>query len=247
MKKTFGKIKDVVGDYILYTFFQSFNRKVRTQRKFPLTIPVLIVNYNQLANLKNLISFLFERKFQNIVIVDNKSTYPPLLEYYKSLNGRVTVEYMPDNYGHMVFFENKQLQEKYGQGYYILTDPDILPNPNLPENFMSVMLKIMDRYHFHIQKVGFALDIESIPDYFPLKQKVLSWERQYWTKEIAKDVYHADIDTTFALYKPRYPAAFNSKRRRFYEALRLGGSFTIKHMGWYLNPENLSNEQRYYR
>ncbi len=246
IKKTFKKVKHFIRYHIQYGYILAFDKRVRAQRKSPLTIPVIIINFNQLANLKELVSFLLARKFENIVIIDNNSTYPPLLDYYESIKGTVTVEIMPKNYGHMVFFEDKRLQEKYGRGYYIVTDPDILPHPELPFDFMEIMLKKMDKYHFGIQKVGFALEIDTIPDHFPLKEKVLNWERQYWTNELEKDVFHADIDTTFALYKPKYPSKFNTKTRRFYEAIRLGGNFTSKHMGWYLNPKDLSDEQRYY-
>lgn len=247
IKKRFKKIKYFIQYYTQYYFIITFDNLVRAQRKNPLTIPVVIINFNQLANLEKLVSFLLARKLENIVIIDNHSSYPPLLDYYRSIKGKVTVEIMPENYGHMVFFENKRLQEKYGQGYYIVTDPDILPHAELPSDFMEVMLKKMDKYHFGIQKVGFALEIDTIPDHFPLKEKVLNWEQQYWTRELEKDVFHADIDTTFALYKPKYPSKLNTEARRFYEAIRLAGNFTSKHMGWYLNPKDLSEEQRYYQ
>lgn len=245
-KKTFKKIKHLIRYYVQYHYILAFDKLVRTQRKDPLTIPIIIINFNQLATLQELVSFFLARKLKNIVIIDNNSSYPPLLDYYESIKGAVKVESMPDNQGHMVFFENKRLQEKYGRGYYVITDPDILPNPRLPFDFMEIMLKTMDKYHFRIQKVGFALEIDTIPDYFPLKEKVLNWEHQYWTTELEKDVFYADIDTTFALYKPKYPSKFNTKLTKFYDGIRLAGNFTCKHMGWYLNPKDLSEEQRFY-
>lgn len=247
MGKTTKKIKHFIRYYTRYFYVLAFDKRVRKQRRNPRTIPIIIINFNQLATLKELVAFLQARKIENIVIIDNHSTYPPLLDYYASISGTVTVERMPENAGHMVFFEHKELQEKYGQGYYVLTDPDILPPPNLPTDFMRILLKKMDQYHFDVQKVGFALELDTIPDTYPLKEKVLNWERQYWVNELEKDVYHADIDTTFALYKPGYPSKFNDRTRRFYEAIRLGGTFTSKHLGWYLDPSNLSEEQRYYR
>lgn len=245
-KGTFKKIRRVIRYYIQYYYVLAFDKLVQKQRKNPLTIPVIIINFNQLANLKELVSFLLVRKLENIVIIDNNSSYPPLLDYYKSIREKVTVEIMPENYGHMVFFENKGLRKKYGRGYYIVTDPDILPNPELPSNFMEIMLQKMDQYHSQVHKIGFALEIDTIPEYYPLKEKVLNWEHQYWKDELERDVFQADIDTTFALYKPKYPSKLNLKTMTFYEAIRLGGNFTCKHMGWYLNPKDLSEEQRYY-
>ncbi|MBD1433814.1 glycosyltransferase [Sphingobacterium sp. DN00404] len=231
---------------ILYQYTIRFNKRVVKQRESPNSIPVIIINFNQLDSLKKLIDFLLDRKIENIVIIDNQSDYPPLLEYYKSIESRVNIELMDKNYGHMVFFENKSLQKKYGQGYYIVTDADILPNPNLPKDFIQTMIQKMDKYKWRIVKVGFALDTETIPDHYPLKERVVSWESKYWEKELEKDVFSADIDTTFALYKPFYPTKFKVSKLKFYRAIRLAGDFTSKHMGWYINPRNMTEEQSHY-
>jgi hypothetical protein len=54
-----------------------------------LRIPVIINNYNRLTSLKLLIASLEKRGYQNIIIVDNNSTYQPLLDYYKSCRYRL--------------------------------------------------------------------------------------------------------------------------------------------------------------
>ena len=111
--------------------------------------------------------------YTNIVIIDNKSTYPPLLDYYNTIAPKIKIEYMQENFGHDVFFKNKNLQDKYGKGYYALTDPDIILNKNLPGDFLLGLLKQLDQNFKEVSKVGFALDISDIPDYFPLKEKVI--------------------------------------------------------------------------
>ncbi|HUW93219.1 MAG TPA: hypothetical protein VMV74_08650, partial [Bacteroidales bacterium] len=45
-------------------------------------IPVIINNFNRLDSMKQLISAMEERGYKNIFIIDNLSTYPPLLEYF---------------------------------------------------------------------------------------------------------------------------------------------------------------------
>ncbi|WP_088162999.1 glycosyltransferase family A protein [Sphingobacterium sp. G1-14] len=235
-----------LSHFLLYKYLIFFNTEVKKQRKNSKSIPILIINYNQLENLKYLVSFLLKRGFKNIIIIDNKSTYAPLLEYYNEIRGTVTVEMMSDNLGHMVFFENKQLQEKYGQGYYCITDADIRPNDNLPDNFLDTLIRTLDRYQFSVLKTGFALDLESIPEYYPFREKVIKWEQQFWEHQLDTNIYKAGIDTTFALYKPKYPINFKVKPIRFYEGIRIAGDFTSKHMGWYLNPKNLTEEQLFY-
>lgn len=231
---------------IQYKSLLFFNNYIKEQRKNTLNIPIIIINFNQLENLKHLIDFLLKRKFSNIVIVDNNSDYAPLIEYYETIKGKVKVERMDNNYGHMVFFKNPALLKKYAKGYYVVTDADILPNPNLPENFMDVLLQKLDKYYYHILKVGFALDIDTIPNHYPLKDKVINWENIFWTEELEDNIYKADIDTTFALYKPNYPKKFYVKNTEFHRAIRIAGDFTCKHMGWYLNPRELSEEQQHY-
>ncbi|TGN27171.1 glycosyltransferase family 2 protein [Empedobacter tilapiae] len=240
----FKRIKNHLT-FLYYQYLIRTNSLIKKQRKDSLSIPILIINFNQLFYLKQLVNFLLKRGFENIIIIDNKSTYPPLLEYYKQIENQVTVEYMQKNAGHMVFFENKELQKKYGQGYYVITDADIVPNDNLPKDFMAIMLSYLDKYFKTITKVGFALKIDDIPDHFPLKEKVLKWERKFWNHEIEKNIYKVDLDTTFALYKPNYPCFFDNIS--FYNGIRISNLFIAKHGGWYKDFNNLTHEEKFYQ
>lgn len=240
----FRRVKNYIH-FLYYQYLIRTNSLIKTQRKNPFSIPIIIINFNQLFYLRQLIDFLLKRGFENIVIIDNKSTYPPLLAYYKQIEDQVNVEFMKENAGHMVFFENKDLQKKYGKGYFVLTDADIVPNENLPVDFMSVMLNYLERYFRAINKVGFALRIDDIPDYFPFKEKVLEWEEKYWKNKISDNLFKADIDTTFALYKPNYPTCFNNVN--FYRGLRISDSFNSSHGGWYKNFDKLSDEDKFYQ
>lgn len=240
--------------YIHYLFFvklrfwylRNFNSLIKKQIKNPKKIPIIIINFNQLYYLKQLVCFMQKRGFENIVIIDNHSTYPPLLEYYKSLKN-VKIEMMGDNYGHMVFFENKNLQDKYGRGFYVVTDADIVPNDNLPEDFMKTMMDILIDEFCIISKVGFALKIDDIPDNYYFKQKVINWEKKFWINPYVHhyECFFAKIDTTFALYKPNFPNNFNNVD--FLQGIRIAQSFTAHHGGWYLDPLNMTQEQKYYQ
>ena len=223
-----------------------FNKLILHQKRNPYSIPIIIINFNQLFYLKKLVDFLLKRKFENIVIIDNLSTYPPLLDYYRSLKG-VKVEYMDKNYGHMVFFENKELQEKYGKGFYVVTDADIVPNDNLPQNFLNLMLELLIKNIALVNKVGFALNIDDIPQSYYFKKEVLQWEEQFWKEKYKHSIesYHAKIDTTFAIYKPTYPTSFANNN--FFSAIRMSGHFTAAHGGWYISENNLTDEQQFYR
>lgn len=217
---------------------------LQNQLRNPQSIPILIINYNQLFFLKQLVEFLIKRNFENIIIIDNCSDYAPLLQYYQEIKNRVTIEKMSENLGHKVFFKTKSLQEQYGKGYFVITDADIVPNENLPEDFLTEMLNLLNTHFDRITKVGFALDLESIPDFFPLKEKVLKHEAKFWKNSFSKDLYFANIDTTFALYKPYYPQKFTTLPRL--AGIRMAGNFTAKHGGWYIDPNNYTEENLHY-
>jgi hypothetical protein len=225
-------------------FKRLLNKTVKAQKKNAALIPIIIINYNRLEDLQNLVDFLLKRNHKNVVVVDNMSTYPPLLQYYEEIGktGNVTIERMKENYGHMVFWKNRDLYNKYSSGYYVITDSDILPNENLPDDYLTQMIKVLDN-NMKLTKVGFALRIDDIPDYFKPKQMVLDWEKRYWEKPLGKEIYKARTDTTFAVYKPGYDLGL---QRRFYRAVRIAGNFTASHRGWYVDYDNLTEEEMYY-
>lgn len=222
----------------------KFNKIVKSQISATEKIPVIIINYNQLYFLKKNVDRLLQLGFINVIIIDNKSDYPDLIEYYETEN-RVTIFKMQENLGHMVLYNNKakQIFNEYCKGFYFLTDADIILNENMPMNFRSIMINELKAKHRFITKVGVALDISNIPDYYALKQKVLKWERKFWANEYKKNFYFAEIDTTFALYKPGFkPGRFTG----FAKGIRLGGPYTAMHGGWYLGKGILEKEREYY-
>jgi hypothetical protein len=227
-----------------YNYYVHFDEKIKSQRANPLSIPILILNFNQLFYLRQLINFLIQRGFEKIVVIDNQSDYPPLLEYYKEMEGKITVEFMDKNYGHLVFFKSTDLQQKYGQGYYVVTDADIVPYAHCPADLMPRLIGLLDKYAGKITKAGPALDISNIPDYYKLKENVIKWEEQFWKDEVEPDVYSAAIDTTFALYLPKYPTDF--KKIGYATAYRLAGKYTALHGGWYVNVDQPSDEYLHY-
>lgn len=240
----FNFIRSII-QYFKFNLIQNSSAVEYSKKNF-FEIPIIIINYNQLFYLKLLINSLLSRGYNNIIIIDNNSDYPPLLNYYKELDGtKIKLEQQNDNLGHMVFFKKKELLKKYAKkGYYILTDADIIPNKNLPKDFVLELIKIMENYHYNIAKVGFALEVKDIPEFYPLKKQVLKWEAQYWRNKIDKNIYRADIDTTFALYKPFYTRGL--LQNNFFSGLRVAGDFCAKHGGWYLNPTDMSEEQNHY-
>ena len=173
---------------------------------------------------------------KNIYIIDNASTYLPLLKFYKKT--RYAVFKLNQNVGHLALWKT-HIFKWFENTYYVYTDPDILPIENCPLNSVEYFKRILDKYPKN-DKVGFGLKIDDLPDYYSLKNKVIDWESQYWKNEIEKNLYIAKIDTTFALYRP------NTKGDWQLSALRTGGKYIARHLSWYIDYKKLSLEDEFY-
>lgn len=217
------------------TRFVIFGNKVSDIKE----IPIVINNYNRLEYLKLLIESLEVRGYTNIHILDNKSTYPPLLEYYKTCKYHVIL--LGENLGYCALWKSNVFN-KFKHGFYVYTDSDMQIDIDCPDDFMDEFMEIMNK-HFFAQKVGFGLRIDDLPDSFKNKTSVIDWEKQYWKPLGSTNRYFkAKIDTTFALYRPYcYGPSVGYK-----EMYRTNFPYVIKHLPWYVNSDNLSEEEHYY-
>ena len=75
------------------------------------SIPIIINNYNRLTSLKILISSLEKMGYKNLFIIDNASTYPPLLEYYNTCPYKVFR--LNNNVGYLALWKTDMIQDVY--------------------------------------------------------------------------------------------------------------------------------------
>jgi FkbM family methyltransferase len=220
-------VSKIEADPFCSLVFEKTHPQIPAQ--FPkLNITAVIVGYNQLTYIRMMVKQL-EKYTNDIVIIDNASTYPQLLRYYDEEYTH-TLFRLPQNLGSTVY-ENKHLLKFFGEKF-ILTDPDIELSTNLPENFIQQLIEIADVTH--ARKVGLALEI---PDKDNCREdefkigKIANWEARFWKKRVPTDglsqecknleLYSAAVDTTFCLVNNR---DFN---------IRVAGNFTSKHLPWY--------------
>lgn len=210
----------------------------KTPKNFK-TIPIFINNYNRLTTTVTLIKALEKRGYTNIHILDNKSTYPPLLEYYK--NTPYKVHFLKKNFGSKAFWKSG-LWLRYMSSYFVYSDPDVVPIDDCPDDFLKYFYSLLERYP-KAHKVGFSLKIDDLPDSYINKNKVIKWERNFYKKTIEANTFIAPIDTTFALYRP-----FSKLGKRGGKTLilRTGIPFQARHLPWYLDNDNLDEEELYY-
>lgn len=193
---------------------------------------VVINNRNRLSTTKKLVEDLLERNTKQIWILDNGSTYEPLLDWYQTLPNEVEVKRY-DNHGYLAIFSTgliNQIEEEW----CFYTDSDIELNPKMTKDYQEAML-----YYAHAldsKKISLALDISDLPDHYWFKEQVKRNEGRWWLDEVEPNVFRADTDTTFSLIQ---------KCDQF-SSFRLGGDFTSKHIPWYIDLDNLTEEETYY-
>jgi len=202
-------------------------------------IPIIINNFNRYDMLLRLIASLESKGYTNIHIIDNASSYPPLLEYYEHC--RYHVIRLKSNVGYLALWKTG-LYKMFNKGYFAYTDADVEIIPECPDDFMEKFVRLLEQYPRR-RKVGFSLLIDDLPDTYRNKKKVVEWESQFWKKEIEPGVYDADVDTTFALYRPYLK---RHDGHIVYDSLRTGYPYSARHLPWYQDSSNQSEEEKFY-
>jgi len=202
-------------------------------------IPVIINNRDLLTWTKAMIEKI--KTYNNvgeIIILDNDSTYEPLLEWYET--NPCTVLKLNKNMGHTAPWDSGCV-EALKSDYYVTSDSD-LGLENTPSDTLDYLFnRIVALGQWHISKIGLGLDWQRVTPESPYYDHMQGYEKSRWVNSDVKiDVYtEVPIDTTFALYK----------RRDYF----IGGSsatfpYVARHYPWELTKEEyLKNEEfKYY-
>jgi len=201
---------------------------------------IFIISYNRLKYLRKLVLWLERAGFEKIHIVDNNSSYPPLLEYLSLSKHKI--HRLEKNYGHLAVWKCGKFNEIIDSEYYIVTDCDVLPTEECPFDVARYFFELLKKYP-KVTKVGFGLRIDDLPQHYQYKNSVIEWEQQFWKKKIENNAYNANIDTTFALYrKGIYPDS-----KRWWRSIRTDFPYLCRHLPWYENLKNKSEEDVFYQ
>jgi hypothetical protein len=213
--------------------------------------PIFIITKDRVTCLKQCIEGYKKLGDIEIVIHDNASTYPPMYKYLNELTDQgVKIYKHPQAENHFCDISDsprETIEDWYKTNdspYYIVTDPDIdLENPT-PE-LLNYFIDVSETFNADV--VGPMLQLDDLPNHFKLKDEIIAVQkRQFWQPEqqliMHKGIYiqHCAIDTTFGLYKKN----FSFKRLNF--GYRVRSPYMAKHLDWYLDTENLSEESLFY-
>lgn len=173
-------------------------------------------------------------KNQEIIILDNDSSYDPLIKWYKEIEDRIDVRYL-NNEGHLAIWSTG-IYKELGD-YFIYTDSDIELNSNMPYSYQIFMYNLLQKYEMN--KIAFAIKIDDLPDHYRYKNQVIRNESKWWLEQIEQDIYKADTDTTFAFMR--------NIGDNTYKSLRIArNDFICRHIPFYIDLENLDQEEQYY-
>lgn len=202
-------------------------------------IPIFINNFNRLGCLQNLVDWLLQAGYRRIYILDNASTYEPLLSYYDMLRSKelnVQVITLGHNMGHKALWDSGVLEQLNIETPYVYTDSDVIPSEQCPKNVLFHLLKILEKFSF-LKKVGLGLITDDIT--FFDSDGIKAWEKKFYLHEIDNNVYFGAVDTTFALYR-------NYRHYNVQISARTTGKYMARHLPWYYDYKNLPEDEKYY-
>jgi hypothetical protein len=198
-------------------------------------IPVIINNRDLLSWPKAMVEKI--ATYDNvgeIVIVDNASSYKPLIEWYRS-QSIANIIYC-DNLGHAAPWISQTVQH-LNSPYYVVSDSD-LGLENTPTDTLTVLAEKLSSI-VSINKLGLGLNWQIVNKNSPYYERLNLFECDRWTKSSVVNEAYLDvaIDTTFAMY---------NKNHYFIGGASLSYPYVARHYPWELSMDHGNNEFKYY-
>jgi hypothetical protein len=218
-------------------------------------IPIFVITCDRLTVLKETIASFYRAIDRpiDLIIHDNHSTFLPMLAYLDALEslGITVVRHdQPADKVDMLSNVRESVDGwycKHDSPYYAVTDPDI--------ELQDGTGKILDFYsylldtHPEVNVVGPMLRTDDLPDYFPFKKDIIRGTlAEYGSRPSVYETFDGHqyrtiggaIDTTFGLYRK----SFGFSRLNY--GIQAFPPFACRHLDFYLDPNNLAEDQIYY-
>ena len=203
----------------------------------PFDTPIFILNFNQVTFLKKQIAWLRQAGYRHITVLDNSSTYPPLLSYYADLTtsgaGAVVRRSCND--------PKQTVWDEHLRGLdrpFVFTSSDIVPDYFCPADVVAHLARQL-RDNPQIRKAGLGLRIDNIPSTYRHRREVLLRQGQYWRAPAARGLFLAPIDSTFALYR-------RGSEYFYAPAVRTSWPYLARHEPWYADSAHPTDEELNY-
>ena len=186
-----------------------------------MNMPVYIVVKDRVSDLVQLVDWLEKADVGPIILLDNDSSYPPLVAYLNVSEHEV--KRLGANLGALCLWRADLVPDEP----FVYTDPDVVPADDCPLDLVAHLAELLEA-HPDAPKAGVGLYIDDLPASSP----VLAREREM------RSATHQTVDTTFALYRPG--ADFT------YAAIRSTAPYEARCLAWYREGQPLNEEDQYY-
>jgi len=218
-------------------------------------IPIFIITSDRLEVLKKSIQSYYDyiKTPFEIVIIDFGTSYEPTREFLRHLEYEGKIVYWNDKISYKGSLNLiRPIVQDYFKTHpasnYVVTDPDIALD-NVEGDVLEIYSYLLKSFH-KITVAGPMLRIDDIPDYYPLKERLLSrsLETTYLLRK-RLTIPYKDKDINFKLIK--IDTTFGMRRAgedfwRHRWGARVLSPYGARHLDWYLDPENLTEDQKYY-
>jgi hypothetical protein len=161
-------------------------------------------------------------RLKEILIVDNASTYMPLLAWYETCPYRVLK--IDQNIGHTAAW-TLAVQREISTDLYVVSDPD-LGLSGCPADTLGYLAAELLKQPAR-GKVGLSLEIADYTPDLPFYSVNARIEASYW-RTLKDGVWLAPVDTTFAIY---HKSIMNEYRIC---GVRTDRPYTARHLPWYV-------------
>lgn len=194
-------------------------------------IPIIINNRNLLTWPSKMLDAC--KTFEDvgeIIIVDNDSTYEPLIEWYKT--NPCEIIYSKNNGQSCPWIIN--LPNKLGCKYYVVTDPD-LDLTDTPKDSLIYIREKMQKYQEY-SKIGLSLSNWQVSQNSPYYHHLKTWAIVNWDENSITDglLVNQIFDTTFGLYDL-------DKNIHTYKNCSTNTPYSAKHIPWEITNDTISD------
>ena len=186
--------------------------------------PIVINNFNRLASLQQQLAFFDSQRLRNVHILDNNSTFPPLLAFYDALDDAAAaaaaapppprqaahaarLHRLGANFGSRALWRSRVFPPEFFDAEFVLTDADVVPNASAfapPGGGSGGSAAFLQRFRRElrrwplVQKVGCALALRDLPrSHAPRAQRVLAGQAANWEMLLVPDASFVDADPAY--------------------------------------------------
>lgn len=193
-------------------------------------IPVIINNRNLFTWVVEMVNKIKTYEgVGEIIIIDNGSDYPPLLEWYQT---KPCTIHRTDNIGHTAPWQI--LDDVITNSDYVITDADM----GLLDTPSDTLLYLKDNMDsLGLDKIGLGLDWGIVKEDSLYYNHLQSYEKNRWNSSHTNNIYNIAIDTTFALYKKGTPYFVGGASTTY--------PYVARHYPWEFNQETYEKNEEF--